>query len=171
MSLGAQNPLSWQMLHNLLRARRDAALFSIPDGRLIIIGGNSESGNRRRMDSVEYLSLYAPQRGWRNIVPLPQPIASSGAVYFHGAVLVAGGEGEGGSPLTTVYALKPQRLSIINKTDDGELGELGRWTKLSAELPFPTLVHSICRVGEELFACRELNFYLLNFFYLHRCFM
>ncbi len=68
------------MLPNLLIARRDAALVSIPDVGLIIIGGYSAPDNRRWMDahawmgSVEYLSLDAPQDGWRNIAPLPQPI-------------------------------------------------------------------------------------------------
>ncbi len=156
------------MLPNLLTGRRDAALVSIPDGGLIIIGGNSASVAPEWLDSVEFLSLNAPQHGWHNIAPLPQPIASSGAVYFHGAVLVAGGEGEGGSPLTMVYALMPPRLSIINKTGYGELVGLGQWTKLGAELPRPSKVNSICRVGEELFTFRELNFYQLSSFYLTR---
>ncbi len=78
-------------------------------------------------------------------------------MYFQDFVIIAGGEGEGWRQLATVYALKPPRLSIINTTDDGELGGLGQWTKLSAELPFPTLVHSFCRVGDELFTFRVLN--------------
>ncbi len=165
------------MLPNLMKARRMAALVSIPETRLIIIGGYNASHNRRLMeahewmDSVEYLSLDAPHDGWRNIAPLPQPISSSGAVYFHDFVIIAGGAGERGRPLATVYALKPPRLSVINKTGHGELDGLGQWTKLSAELPRPTLVHSICRVGEELFTFRELNVYQPSLFYLYHCFI
>ncbi len=81
------------MLPNLIRARRTAAFVSIPDGGLIIIGGNSAAEAPAWMDSVEFVSLNALQDGWRNLAPLPQPIASSGAVYFHAAVLVAGGVG------------------------------------------------------------------------------
>ncbi len=62
------------------------------------------------------------------MAPLPQPIASPGAVYFHDFVIIAGGAGEDWRPLATVYALKPPRLSTINTTDDGELGGLGQWT-------------------------------------------
>ncbi len=159
------------MLPNLLRARSEAALVSIPDGGLIIIGGYSASEAHNWMDSVEFLSLNALQLGWWNIAPLPQPISSSGAVYFHDFVIIAGGAGERGRPLATVYALKPPRLSVINKTGYEELDGLGQWTKLSAELPSPTLVHSICRVGEELFTFRELNFYRPSLFYLYHCFL
>ncbi len=93
------------MLPNLLRARRDAALVSIPDGRLIIIGGHRASDNRRWMDahawmnSVEYLSLDASHDGWRNIAPLPQPIVSPVAVYFHDFVIIAGVASETGGHL------------------------------------------------------------------------
>ncbi len=47
------------MLPNLIRPRRKAALVSIPDGGLIIIGGNSASEAPAWMDSVEFLSLNA----------------------------------------------------------------------------------------------------------------
>ncbi len=111
---------------------------------------------------MEYLSLEAPQNGWRNIAPLPQPIASSGAIYFHNFVVVAGGTGVHGRQLPTVYALKPPRLPVLNKDDEGKLtgavGGLGQWTKLSADLPSPMRVNTICRVGEELFTFRELAF-------------
>ncbi len=84
------------MLPNLIRARRNAALVSIPDRRLIIIGGYSASHNRRLMeapawmDSVEYLLLDAPHDGWRNIAPLPEPITFPGAVHFHDFVNCCG---------------------------------------------------------------------------------
>ncbi len=119
------------------------------------------------MDSVECLPLDAPQDGWRNIAPLPQPIASSGAVYFHGFVIIAGGAGVRGRQLATVYALKPPRLPVSNKEGEGELtgtvGGLGQWTKLSADLPSPMRVNTICRVGGELYTFRELSVHRLYF--------
>ncbi len=72
---------------------------------------------------------------------------------------IAGGVDERGRVLRTVYALKPPALPILNQTVQGELAEIGQWTKLSAELPRPTRIHSICRVGEELFTFGEFEFY------------
>ncbi len=148
---------SWQMLPCLLRARRNGALVSTPDGRLIIMGGyNAEADSS--IDIVECLSLNAPHVSWRNIAPLPQPICASGAVYFQDVVIIAGGQDKDGRILSTVYALKPPRPT-------GTINELGQWTKLSAELPSPSCVNCICRVGEELFTFREFNvFYLLKRF-------
>ncbi len=143
----------------MIRARRKAALVSIPDRGLIIIGGNSASEAPAWMDSVEFLSMHALQEGWRNIAPLLQPIASPGAAYFHDVVIVAGGQGARGAPLATVYALKPPRLSVINTMGDREFLGSAQWTKLSTELPCPTWFSSICRVGEELFAFGEFDIY------------
>ncbi len=145
-------------------ARRDAALVCIPDGRLIIIGGYNASEAHSAIESVECLSLDAPQDGWQNIAPLPQPICLFGAVYFHDFVIIAGGKGERWKYLPTVYALKLPCLPILNVIGEGELEELGQWTKLSAELPCPTMVASVCRVGEELFTFRKIDLYLLCFF-------
>ncbi len=152
------------MLPNLLRPRRDAALVSLPDGRLIILGGYDTSVALTWMDSVECLSLHAPQNGWRNTAPLPQPIVYSGAAYFHEVVIIAGGVDEHARALRTVYALKPPPLSILSQVVDKELAELGQWTKLSAELPCLTSVNAICRVGKELFIYGEFEFYHLRIF-------
>ncbi len=125
------------------------------------------------MDSVEYLSLHAPQDGWRNIAPLPRPIASSGAVYFHGFVIIVGGTGVRGRQFATVYALKPPRLPVLNKEGEGELtgsvGGLGQWTKLSADLPSPMRVNTICRVGGELITFREFGVHQLYFLFFTLC--
>ncbi len=93
------------------------------------------------IDNVECLSLNTSQEGWLNV-----------AVYFHGVVLIAGGQGEGDKILTTAYALKPPR---INGTVEGEVKELGQWTKLSNELPRPVWPNCICRVDEEVFLFGE----------------
>ncbi len=119
------------------------------------------------MDSVECLPLDVPQDGWRNIAPLPQPIASSGAVYFHDFVIIVGGTGVRGRQLATVYALKPPRLPVLNKDDEakltGAVGGLGQWTKLSANLPSPMRVNTICRVEGELITFREFSVHRLYF--------
>ncbi len=147
------------MLPSLQAARIYAAFVSIPGSRLIIIGGYNASEARSVIKSVECLCLNAPQDGWRNIAPLPQGIFSSSAVYFHDVVIIAGAVDERGRVLRTVYALKPPALPILNQTVEGELAEIGQWTKLFAELPCPTRIHSICRVGEELFTFGEVDFY------------
>ncbi len=108
------------------------------------------------IDNLECLSLNTPHEGWRCIAPLPQPISVSDAVYFHDVVLIAGGQGEDGEILTTVYVLKPPRLTRINEVGQGELtGFTGQWTKLSTELPNPVWPNCICRVKEELFLFGE----------------
>ncbi len=89
---------------------------------------------------------------WLNIRPLPQPISASDAVYFHGVVLIAGGQCEGDKILTTTYVLRPPR---INGTEEGEPKDLGQWTKLSNELPNPVWPNCICRVDEEVFLFGE----------------
>ncbi len=154
------------MLPNLLRARRNASLVSIPDGRVIVIGGYSASASFECMDNVEYLSLNAPQNGWWSIAPLPQPISSSGAVYFHDVLIVAGGMDGRGRPLSTVYALRPPSLPFLNKAGEREITGLGQWTKLSAELPRPCRVNFIYRFGEEVFPFREFDVFHLTSFYL-----
>ncbi len=83
------------------------------------------------IDNVECLSLNTPHEGWRSVAPLPQPISVSDAVYFHDVVLIAGGQGEDAKILTTVYILKPPRLTRINEVEQGERNGLtGQWTKL-----------------------------------------
>ncbi len=88
-------------------------MVQIPDGLLIIIGGYNAEADAA-IDSVECLSLNKLQNGWRNIAALPEPICASAAVYFHDVVIIAGGEGEDERLLSTVYALKPPQLPLLN---------------------------------------------------------
>ncbi len=154
------NESSWQKLTSLLRARRNGALVKIPDARLIIIGGYNAEVDAA-IDSVECLCLNKLRNGWRNIAPLPEPICASAAVYFHDVVIIAGGEDEDEGLLSTVYALRPPQLPLLNEAEEAGFAStssrFGQWTKLSAELPSPSSVNCICRVGEELFTFREFG--------------
>ncbi len=144
------------MLPNLQRGRRYAGLVCLPGGHLIIIGGY-DGENDRSIDSVECLSLTAPHRGWQNIAPLPESSYVVSGVYFHGVVLIAGGQNEGGG-LTSTYVLKPPKLPLPTGGDANlqcNTNNLGQWVRLSAELPFPAWAYCICRVGDELFTFGE----------------
>ncbi len=139
------------------KARRNGALVCIPDGHLIIIGGFDGTANMA-IDNVECLSLWRSTRsqhpGWRNIAPLPEPICAVGAIYFHEVVLIAGGQDANGRTRSSVLALKPPRLPLMDKEEEdlnANTEDLGQWTQLSAELPGPAWVNSICRIGEELY--------------------
>ncbi len=137
------------------QARRNGALVCIPDGHLIIIGGFDGTADRA-IDSVECLSLRrstsSQQPGWRNIAPLPEPICAIGAIYFHGVVLIAGGQDANGRIRSSVLALKPPCLPLMKEEElSGSTENLGQWIQSSAELPGPAWVNCICRIGEELY--------------------
>ncbi len=104
------------------------------------------------MDGLCRVSVIICTSEWLdNIAPLPQPTVYSCAAYFHDVVIIAGGVDEHARALRTAFTLKPPPLSIISHVVEGELADLGQWTKLSAELPCLTSVSSICRVGDEMF--------------------
>ncbi len=155
------------MLPILLRDPLIGALVKIPDGCVIIKGGINVEVDIA-IGSAECLSLITLQNGWRNIAPLPEPICASAVIYVHDVVIISGGEGEDERLLSTVYALKPPQLPLLNEAEEAGFAStssrFGQWTKLSAELPSPSSVNCICRVGEELFTFREFGIYHLTVF-------
>ncbi len=76
---------------------------------------------------------------------MPLPICASSAAYFHGVVLIVGGQRADRRILKTVYALRPPRLPLMKDRE-----ELGQWTLLSGELPCFAWANCICCVGDEL---------------------
>ncbi len=124
--------------------RMDFSLVCLsPDeGGLIAIGGN----NGDYIDVVESLSDVGAME-WRQLAPLPLPLASRGGVYFKQRILLVGG-------LTTGGVKTSCMLAFDHRTVSGP----GQWVTLRPKLPQPECPRHITICGNNLFLVSKLAF-------------
>jgi hypothetical protein len=93
----------WIHAHQLLQARSDHGAAPLPDGEVLVTGGNVDA---RPLASTE---IYDPRTdSWREAAPLPAPrLRFSIAALPDGRVLVAGGLSRIGLPLSSSLIYEP----------------------------------------------------------------
>jgi hypothetical protein len=93
----------WIHAHALHQARSDHGAAPLPDGTILVTGGNF---NARPLASTE---IYDPRTdAWHEAAPLPSPrVRFSIAALPDGRVLVAGGLSEIGQPLASSLIYEP----------------------------------------------------------------
>ncbi len=93
---------SWQVRAPLPTARAGAAAATLPDGRVVVLGGEGE----RVYDDVE---SYDPERdAWTRWAPMPLPVHGTAAVPYDDGLLIPGGADRVGfAAVDTVQVLAP----------------------------------------------------------------
>jgi hypothetical protein len=101
---------TWSALPDLPAARNDAASVPLPDGRMMLIGGDS-GGEAQGEAYASVLVLAADGSRWSDLAPLTEARAYPAAALLpDGKVLVAGGlssPGDSGEPLKTAELWEP----------------------------------------------------------------
>src|SRR5437667_9315521 len=98
-------PGTWTPTGNLNQARAGHTATLLPNGTVLIVGGNDASG--RAMATAE---LFAPATGLYAQVPAALPVPVSGhtaTLLKNGTVLIAGGVAESGTPIGFAQVFDP----------------------------------------------------------------
>ncbi|TLY21390.1 MAG: hypothetical protein E6K68_06295 [Nitrospirae bacterium] len=98
-------PGTWTPTGNLNQARAGHTATLLPNGTVLIVGGNDASG--RAMATAE---LFAPATGLYAQVPAALPVPVSGhtaTLLKNGTVLIAGGVAESGTPIGYAQVFDP----------------------------------------------------------------
>ena len=99
---------AWSALPDLPTARCDAASVSLPDGRIMLIGGWNEVDEA----VASVLALAADGSGWSELPPLTVPRkGAAAAVLSNGKVLVAGGKDADDEELNSAELWDPETQS------------------------------------------------------------
>ncbi len=120
------------------------ALVCLPpdEGGLIAIGGY----NGKYIYEVESLDGRGATK-WRQLAPLPLPLAPRGGVYFKQRILFVGGKITGGAKTSAMLAFTPPTA-----------GGAGQWVTLKPKLPSPQYPMHITVCGNSLYLVSKLTF-------------
>ena len=118
---------TWLAAAPLFVSRSDHAAVTLPDGRVMVIGGNHDT---KLLDSSE---IYDPHTNtWTVAARMPRPRTQHSAVLLRdGRVLVVGGVDSDGGPTDTTFVYDP----VANTWADGPHLTVPRLQQATAVLP------------------------------------